>query len=297
MAEALGLPFVEKEIDYGPLARLANVLLGASFAGLATACRGRLVAPWPDLVIAAGRRTAPVSRRIKKLGHDRTFAVHIMHPGAGAAAFDLLALPNHDGARAGANAISITGAPHPVTPERLAEARDRWGERLRDLPRPRIALVVGGSTRRRRFTGTMAEELAATASRIANAAGGSLMVTTSRRTGAAAAPLIAAIAAPARIYRWGDAGENPYLGFLGLADAVVVTGESVSMCSEACAAPVPVYLYAPPALVTKKHARLHAELFEKGYARPLAGRLESWTHPPLNAAFDIAAEIRRRLGL
>jgi uncharacterized protein len=46
-----------------------------------------------------------------------------------------------------------------------------------------------------------------------------------------------------------------------------------------------------------KHARLHAELYEKGYARPLAGMLQEWSHPPLNAAEDVAAAIRDRLGI
>ena len=44
-------------------------------------------------------------------------------------------------------------------------------------------------------------------------------------------------------------------------------------------------------------SRQHAELFEKGYARPLDGTLDTWTHPPLNAAADVAGEMRKRLGL
>ena len=80
-----------------------------------------------------------------------------------------------------------------------------------------------------------------------------------------------------------------------MADAVIVTGDSVSMCSEACATTGPVYIYAPEALSTAKHARLHSELFDKGYARPLAGRLETWTHAPLNPAEDVARAVRERI--
>ena len=130
---------------------------------------------------------------------------------------------------------------------------------------------------------------------MAGAAGGSLLISTSRRTGKPAEDLLAEVAVPAHVFRWGDAGDNPYLGYIACADAVIVTGDSVSMCTEACAGTAPVYIYAPPGFVIDKHARLHRELYDAGYARPLGETLEPWHHPPLNAATDIAAEIRRRL--
>ena len=81
------------------------------------------------------------------------------------------------------------------------------------------------------------------------------------------------------------------------ADAVIVTGESGSMCSEACASPAPVYIYAPKKLVPRKFTLLHEELYKGGYARPLGDSLETWHHPPLNAADDIAAAVRGKLRL
>ena len=305
VADALGLAYEVKELRYGMGAALPNALLGASFAGLDEASRARLTPPWPDVVIAAGRRTAPVARKIKRLAGGRAFLAQVMHPGAGAGEFDLIAAPRHDRPRSGANVVPVTGAPHRLTRARLAAAAAEWRGRFDDLPKPWIALIVGGSTRRRRFTEAMARELAARASKMALSAGGSLLVTTSRRTGNVTDALLAAVNAPARVHRWpgdeqGDkqgGGDNPYVGYLALADAVIVTGDSASMCSEACATAAPVYIFAPPALTIAKHARLHTELYEKGYARPLAGNLEQWSHPPLNAAEDVAAAIRDRLGL
>jgi len=307
VADALGLAYEVKELRYGMGAALPNALLGASFAGLDGASRAGLSPPWPDLVIAAGRRTAPVARRIKRLAGGRAFLAQVMNPGAGARDFDLIAAPRHDRPRSGANVVFITGAPHRLTRARLEAAAAEWRGRFDDLPKPWIALIVGGSTRRRRFTEAMARELAARASKMALKAGGSLLVTTSRRTGAATEALLAAVNAPARVHRWpgdkdgdkeaGAEDDNPYAGYLALADAVIVTGDSVSMCSEACATAAPVYIFAPPALTIAKHARLHAELFEKGYARPLLGSLDHWSHPPLNAAADVAAAIRDRLGI
>ena len=298
VAEALGLGFAIRELSYGWAGRLPNVLLGASFAGLTAASRAALRSPWPGLVVTAGRRTAPVARAIKRLAGGRTFLVQVMDPGrAGAGAFDLIAQPRHDLPAGRPGTFPITGAPHRITPSLLNAAAQRWRPRLKGLPRPWIALIVGGSTRRRAFDAETARTLGRMASAMARDAGGSLLVSTSRRTGAAAAALSAAIDVPSHVYRWGEGGDNPYPGYLALADAVVVTGDSVSMCSEACATAGPVYIYAPTETTQAKHARLHAELFAAGYARPMTGALEAWSHPPLNPAAEVAREIRRRLGL
>ena len=301
VAEALGWPYTVRELRYSALGGLPNALLGASFSGLTRASRSGLAPPWPDVVVAAGRRTAPVARRLKALTRGAAFLVQIMFPGrTGSKAFDLIAVPRHDRPRPGANVVAVTGAPHGVTAERLRAEAERWRGTLEVLPRPRIALIVGGSTRRRRFTGAMARELSGVASAMAAAAGGSLFVSTSRRTGDATEPLLAGLDVPHHAYRWDNGGANPYHGYLALADAVIVTGESVSMCSEACAVPAPVYIYAPKDLITEKHARLHGMLYDGGYARPLpaggeAPRLETWTHPPLSAAAEVARGVRRRM--
>lgn len=298
VAEALGLPFAVKSVRYTRLGRLPNALRGASLLGVTAETAAGLTAPWPRVVIAAGRRTAPVARWIKR--RSGALLAQIMDPGPGGRGeFDLIFVPNHDqAAPGGANLHRVTGAPHRVTPAKLAEAAELWRPRFADLPKPWVALIVGGATRHRPFTIAMAAELGTQVADLAARAGGSVLVTTSRRTGAEAeAALLAAIPEPRFVHAWGSAGDNPYFGFLALADAVVVTGESVSMACEACAAPAPVYLYAPPGWVVDKHARLHAELAGLGVARPLAGvtGLAEWPHPPLNAAGDIARVIREKM--
>jgi len=296
VAEALGGPFTIKDIAYAPAAALPNALVGASFAGVTAESRAALAPPWPDVVIGAGRRTAPIARAIKRKSGGHTTLVQVMHPGhTGADEFDLIAVPRHDQVPPTPNVLPITGAPHRVTPEALIAAASEWRPKFGDLPRPWIALIVGGSTKRRRFMAKMARDLGRRCSAMAAAGGGSLLVTTSRRTGTPADDLVAEITVPARVFRWGDEGDNPYLGYLACAAAVIVTGDSVSMCAEACAGTAPVYIYAPPGFAIDKHMRLHRELYDAGYARPLGETLETWHHPPLNAATDIAAEVRRRL--
>ncbi|HAF93670.1 MAG TPA: hypothetical protein DCG67_18190, partial [Pseudomonas sp.] len=92
------------------------------------------------------------------------------------------------------------------------------------------------------------------------ARGGSLLVSTSPRTPAAASQaLLAAVETPVFSYRFGSGDENPYRALLALADAFVVTGESVSMLTEACMTGRPVAVFPLP---VRRHmkARLHHAL-------------------------------------
>ena len=80
---------------------------------------------------------------------------------------------------------------------------------------------------------------------MANRSGGSLLVTTSART-----PLSSwkafkeSLDAPAHCYDWApDPDTNPYYGYLALADEFIVTADSISMLSEACATGKPVHMF------------------------------------------------------
>jgi len=302
VAETLQRPFVTKDIRYTPLARLPNLLTGASLVGLTPESRMDLAPPWPDVVISAGRRTAPVARWIKRnaahVSAKPVILVHLMNPGrSGADEFDLIALPRHDCALSqgdAPNVIRTTGAAHRLNAVRLKSAADAWSSRLTGIPRPFVALIVGGATHRKPFAPAAAADLGRRVYRMAAEVGGSVLVASSRRTGAEAEQaLLAAIPEPRRAFLWSQGGDNPYFGYLALADAIVVTGDSVSMCTEACAAPGPVYIYAPEGMVAPKHARLHKELYGLGLAKPLndGARFEDWQHPPLNPAVDIARAI------
>jgi mitochondrial fission protein ELM1 len=122
---------------------------------------------------------------------------------------------------------------------------------------------------------------------------GSVLATTSRRTGAAATKALSAALAniPHRLFRWGDGGENPYAGFLAWADAVVVTGDSVSMQSEALATAVPVFV-ADPGGLGPRHLRLQESLVAAGQIRPLAAAPAPFSRSLLDEGGRVAAIVR-----
>lgn len=294
VAEALGEPFAVKRMTYGVLARLHNALRGATPLGISGNWRAALAPPWPRLVIAAGRRTAPLARWLKQI--SGAGLVQIMDPGwPGRGDFDLIAVPRHDRPLRAANEMETLGSCHRVGPRLLAEETAKWQGRLPPGDRPALMLAVGGSTKDCRFTPDHGRRLVADSLALAGSLGASLMITTSRRTGAALERLIAdGLPEPRFLHLWQDGADNPYLAMLGRADAVVVTGDSMNMCTEACATGRPAFIFAPPGVASAKHARLHALLYGLGYARPLGGDPTPWQHPPLNPALDVAREIRAR---
>ena len=302
LTAAVAWPVEEKALRYTGWARLPNILRRATLAGVTDDTPALLAPPWPDVAVAAGRRAVPVARWIKRQSGGKTRLAQIMFPGrVGAKDFDVIAVPEHDSkprVQTWPNVVTMTGAPTRITPGLLAQEIVRWKDRFDSLPRPLIAVVVGGATRRRPFPRARAFDLGLRVAELAKESGGSILLTTSRRTGRTAElALMQVIPEPRHVHVWQPDGENPYLGFLALADAIVVTGDSVTMCAEACATDAPVYIYAPPRSVTAKHARLHKQLYELGYARPLddtlGNTLEDWSHLPLNPAGGIAQAIRQ----
>ncbi len=293
LAEAIGEPFAVKTVGYGQLARLPNWLLPANLTGLTPATRATLTSPWPDLVIGAGRRTARVGRWLKQQ-HPEACLVQLMWPGS-PDGFDLIAVPEHDRVPDDPVLMRTLGPPHRLTPDRLCRSAAEMAPRVKTLPRPFVTCLVGGTSKHVTFTPADARSLIAGAAALAEERGGSLLVTTSRRTGSACTEALdhalKASGHPYWLYRWQPEGDNPYLGMLGSADAVVVSADSASMCAEACAPGRPVFLHVPEAGVPEKFVMLHKRLSEHGCLRPLGTAWFAVEAPPPNPAIAIAEAI------
>lgn len=249
LAEALGWPYETKQIVYNRLAGGTNLLLGASSISVDRAQSSPLEPPWPDLVIAASRRSAPVARWIRKRSCGKARLVHLFHAQAPLHHFDLVITTPQYCLPELPNVLHNVGPLNRPNAQRLAAAVRLWEPRLATLPRPFVVLLVGGSSSTYELSADTARRLGREASALAKAYGGSLLVSTSPRTGRVAADALAeAIEGPSYVYRWvRDDPDNPYLAFLGLADRLVVTVDSASQLVEACFSDKPVHLFDLPA--------------------------------------------------
>ncbi len=254
---------------------------------------GQLAPPWPDILIATGRQTVAPALAIKRASGGATFCVQIQNPAWRRDAFDLLAIPKHD-RLTGDNVIETSGALHRVTPERIRAEAEKFRGMLAHLPRPLIAVLIGGSNRQYRMTEAVTRRLAINLRSLCADHGAGLAVTASRRTGAENERHLRAALDDAPCWFWDGGGDNPYFGLLGLADAIVVTADSVSMVSEACATGKPVHVIELDG-GSAKFARFHDGLRAAGITRPFDGSLERWIYDAPDDTARVAAEIVRRL--
>jgi mitochondrial fission protein ELM1 len=79
---------------------------------------------------------------------------------------------------------------------------------------------------------------------------------------------------------------------LGCADAVVVTADSASLCSEACATGQPVFLDTAHGTGPRRLAGLHRRLEQLGHLRPLGAPWPAAMPPALDPAAAVAVAIR-----
>ena len=288
LAAAVARHVVEKQTPGRDdlLARLRVAAARPAMTGLA--------APWPDLLVTCGRRTVPYALHVRRLSGGRTRLVHVQDPRANRDAFDLIVAMDHDRIPAGGNVIKVETALHDLTPELLADAGEAWRERFVRLGSRLAGVIVGGSLRGRAFTLGDGERLMAGLNRMREAQGLGLAITPSRRT---PAPVMArlrdAFAGDAGVFLWDLRGDNPYRAILGLADRLVVTGDSVSMISEAISTCAPVDVMD---LGFARHAGFLQRLVDQGRVRRFTGDPEAPASArPVNATATAAEAVRRRL--
>jgi mitochondrial fission protein ELM1 len=297
VAEAVGFPYSLKRVRVTGAMRLVPARLQIYVPPRRlldfVSSNEPLAPPWPRLIISIGRRSVPVALALKSVA--KAFALHIQNPKVPKQRFDLIAAPLHDG-YAGKNVINTFGAVHSVTPKRLAEAAQSFAAKIDHLPRPRIAVLLGGDSAAFSFPPDLAASFGASLAEAARDRGGSLLVTPSRRTSPEALRALIAPIGSVPHFVWDGTGENPYFAFLATADAIVTTEDSVNMVTEAAGTGKPVHVQRLKGS-SSRLGRFHELMRERGATRPFAGNIESWSYAPINDTEIVAQAIRRALGL
>ncbi len=257
--------------------------------GFAQALRGER----PQLVVGCGRQAALATRLMRS---DVTRAVQILDPRIPPSHWDLVIAPEHDGLR-GPNVITLLGSLNPVDDLWLAGARKTFPA-FGQLPGPRTALLLGGSSAHARFDRAAFDALASRLSAQLEREGGSLLATTSRRTPADIRARLRERLASLPQVSWYEPGEgaNPYPGLLGWADRIVCTADSVNMLSEAAATRAPLFVFGIDR-VEGRPRRFVDSLLGLRRAHAFDPHLRAYPVTPLRETARVAAEVRRRLAL
>ena len=244
-----------------------------------------------DLVFTAGGTAAAIGAALRRQGKT---IVQIQDPRMRLDRFDLVVANRHD-AITGPNVIVTRTALHRATPQRLAAAAAEWAPTFAGLPRPLVAVLVGGSNGRFRLETAEGEALAQSLAAMMKADRVGLAITPSRRTAPGVRAALRNALEPRGAWMWDMTGDNPYFGMLALADAIVVTADSISMVSEAAATSAPVLLAELPGR-SRRIGMFTSGLVEDRRVRRFRGRLETWPVTPLDDTQEAANEVQRRLG-
>lgn len=289
VAESLGVTPIIKRIKLrAPWKQLSPWLSWGHDRALAKGSDD-ISAPYPDLLIASGRKSIGLALHIKKLSLGKTFVVQIQDPRINPKKFDLVVVPQHDPTR-GDNVLVTKAALHRITQKKIDDAKAMFEGTFKHIPHPRVAVLIGGSSRAHSMTLENCRMLATQLMLLAENKKIGLIITASRRTGEENAKYLRDTIKGPQTYFWDNAGDNPYFGLLAHADYIIVTEDSVSMTSEALATGKPVYI----ASLAGGAARLdafHKLLQEQGYTRPFIGLLDQWSYTPPDDTMRVTQEI------
>ena len=248
-----------------------------------------LSAPWPDIWIGCGRASIPFALGVRRWSDGRTFVAQLQDPRINPREFDVVISPIHDKLE-GQNVLAIVGACHRVTPERIDQAVLDYPAPLEDMGAPRIAVLIGGKSKRQDISAKRARAIADSLTALQRQTGGTLMVTLSRRTSEAAKLQLRTWLAPHCAVFYDGEGVNPYFALLGAADHIFVTADSVNMATEAAATGKPIHILPVDGAMGKLDG-FHQSLARRGCARVFNGRLETWSYPPLLETDRAAAAV------
>ncbi len=248
--------------------------------------------PPTGLLITAGGTAAAVGAALRKPG---TQVVQVQNPRMNLRKFDVVVANTHDEI-AGPNVVTVRTALHCASPPRLAAARKQWAAHFADLPRPLVAVLVGGSNGRFKLEAEQAAGLGRSLAGMMMRDKVGVMLTTSRRTSPAAAEALKRALVPLGAYIWAGSGENPYFGMLACADLIIATVDSISMVSEAVATSAPVLVAELPGK-SRRNTLFLKELLDVGRVRHFYGKMDWWPVHPMDDTAIAAGEVRRRLGL
>ena len=240
LAQLLGSPYQAITVPQG-LKSLLLVILRCNFGQVEP-----LHGPWPNVIVACGWWPTRVARWVKRRSRQ---PIRLLLAGRKCGpvrdSTDTLVscehfrLPIHD------RRILTTLPANTITESTLDSARERGQQLIGDSAQPRVALLLGGSSKQHVLTPADAVALGRAVLEQVQAAGGTLFAVTSRRTGSQAADALASsLQGKAQVHRWShDELDNPYINYLAAADILVVSGESESMLMDAIATDKPVYIY------------------------------------------------------
>lgn len=204
---------------------------------------------YADVVISCGSSLAPLNIMLAR--ENRARNIVIMKPGlVSPSKFDLAIIPEHDRPVRKKNIAVTKTALNLIDDDSMREGAVNLQSGVRSLEqkKTRIGVLIGGESKSYTLTSELIAVVVDELIKAANGLSGELLVTTSRRTSSEVDTLIKERLlkhplCPLLVIANEKNIEGTVAGILGLSDIVVVSGESISMISEALSSNKPVIVF------------------------------------------------------
>ncbi len=249
--------------------------------------------PFPDLIIASGRRTLPYLRAIKRLRNNSKtpLLVYLKDPRMGGKVPDFIWAPTHD-KLTGTNIFSTHTSPHTMTKIALAKASKSAKSRFLNYPAPVTGIILGGNSGSVQWDTSTIQLFTSQLEKLPNE--GSYLITPSMRTPRPLLDSVTNALKHRKCWVWDRKGENPYLQILTLSDRLIVTGDSHNMVSECLTTNKPIFVHRPAQLQTKLHEFLDT-MEQLKAVKNLEHGLINFKPVKFDATLEIATAIQNKL--
>ena len=293
LAQMLGWNYEIKQLRWQPDYDVDPAEAGISLTGLDTTTSDSLTAPWPDVVIGIGYRSAPVSRWIGQQA-GRAINIRLGRPRTELKPYDLVITTPQYGLPPAPNVRELPLPLVKADDGAMAKAIARWRPEFERLPAPRVAVLLGGPTQHMAFDDKVARNLARDLQAFASRTGGSLLITSSPRSPAGLKAILEpALAVPRFLFEFQAGSDNPYLALLALSDAAIVTSDSASMIADAAAFARPLLVYELPWLGRSKKPGLVAGIKRHVRERREQRGMAGLPADPLDRFYDMLTRMGR----
>ncbi len=231
----------------------------------------------PSLIIAAGRQAfllaAPLAKQI--------LTIALLNPRCPSDYFTIVIPPQHDGVGKHQNVIETLGALHPHNESSFAI--DKKSDAYT------ISVLLGGNSKHYTYKDADFVEIARYLKKKASAHPNmQLLISPSRRTPQNGIKILQSELIDINATIWDGTGTNPYFNYIGSADEILVTGDSISMISEVCYLGKPVEIWKLP---------IKNERFLHFYGAITANKHAVFANDKWPAVFKPLRELERVLSL
>ena len=247
---------------------------------------------FPSIMLTCGRRVAGISIAIKmradRAGADMT-TIHLQDPRLDPAFFDMLIVPQHDRVR-GNNVIVTKAALNKMSQSHITASANAVPELWQTAASPRVVVLLGGDNRRYKISHDMTTRMAQQLAAFATTNNANLFLVPSRRCPNTVLRHLQTALPQDHCMSTANDQPNPYPGILAMADAVIVTSDSINMASEAASTGKPVLIaYWRPE--TGRIAKFHQTMRDNNHTEPLTRSWPTKPFAPLNESAVIKQQI------